>query len=341
MRGYQTSDSITVQKKPSRLLSQLIRSIGNSVRYLSKEGRVCIITYHRILEHRDPLLETEPDVDTFTWQMETLAACFNVLSLPEAINAIKENRVPPRAVCISFDDGYRSCHDLALPIINRLDLHATVFVTTGYLDGGNMWNDRIIEAIRRLPEGPLDLREVGLGLHAISGQEERKAIVHKISDDSKYLPADTRIQVIKKLEKLAGFVQDSHLMLTREMIANLSEQGMEIGGHTITHPILANLNDNDARYEIVENKRVLEKIVGKPITLFAYPNGKVEADFEERHVTMVKEAGYTAAFTTAFGVATSANDFFQIPRSRPWDLTPFIFSMRLLFWLAISFGKKK
>lgn len=340
MRGLQTSDSITVQKRPSRFLSQLIRSIGNSIRYLSKEGRVCVITYHRILEHRDPLLETEPDLETFSWQMETLAACFNVLTLPEAILAIKENRVPPRAVCISFDDGYRSCHDLALPILKRLGLHATVFVTTGYLDGGNMWNDRIIEAIRHLPEGPLDLREVGLGLHPMSGMEERKTIAQKISDDSKYLPADTRNSVIEKLESLAGLTQDSRLMLTREMIVNLSEQGMEIGGHTVTHPILAKLKDSDARFEIVENKRVLEKIIGKTIALFAYPNGKVHADFDERHITMVKDAGYTAAFTTALGVATSANDFFQIPRSRPWDLTPFIFSVRLLFWLAISFGRK-
>ena len=335
------SDPITVQNKPSRFLSRLIRSIGNSARYLSKEGRVCIITYHRILECHDPLLEPEPDVDTFTWQMETLAACFNVLTLPEAIAAIRENRVPPRAVCISFDDGYRSCHDLALPILARLNLPATVFVTTGYLDGGNMWNDRIIEAVRRLPEGPLDLTEVGMGRHVMPRPEGRKEITQKISDDCKYLSACNRIKVIEKLEKITGIDPVTSLMLTREMIVNLAKQGIEIGGHTVTHPILTKLNDQDARFEIEENKRVLEKITGKPLQLFAYPNGKVGSDFDQRHVQMVSDAGYTAAFTTAFGAATKASDLFQIPRSRPWDLTPFIFSMRLLFWLGINFGKKK
>jgi peptidoglycan/xylan/chitin deacetylase (PgdA/CDA1 family) len=339
--SFKASKSITVQRPPKKFLSRLIRSIGNSIRFLSKEGRVCIITYHRILEHHDPLLEPEPDIETFTWQMETLAASFNVLTLPDAIIAIRENKVPPRAVCITFDDGYRSCHDIALPILTRLRLPATVFVTTGFLDEGTMWNDRIIEAVRRLPEGSLDLREVGLGLHMMSGPADRKDIAQKINDASKYLPAKTRIRAIERLEALTENASSSSLMLTREMIANLAKNGIEIGGHTVTHPILTKLSDEDARYEIEENKRVLEDIIGKPIQLFAYPNGKIDADFDQRHVQMVKDAGYSAAFTTAFGTATKTTDFFQIPRSRPWDITPFIFSMRLLFWLGINFEKKK
>jgi peptidoglycan/xylan/chitin deacetylase (PgdA/CDA1 family) len=324
---------MTEQKKPSHFLAKVIRSIGNSIRYVGRGGNVCIITYHRILEHHDPLLEPEPDIGTFTWQMETLASCFNVLPIADAITAIREDRVPPRAVCISFDDGYRSCHDFALPILNRLGLPATVFVTTGFLDGGNMWNDRIIEAIRLLPEGPLDLQDVGLGLHLMSGSEDRKKIAQKINDDSKYLSSDDRLKVIETLEKLTGINSNTSLMLTRDMIANLAKNGIEIGGHTITHPILSKLSDEDARYEIEGNKQVLEEIIGKKIHLFAYPNGKIKSDFDLRHVQMVSNAGYTAAFTTAFGTAAKQSDAFQIPRSRPWDLTPFLFSIRLLFWL--------
>jgi peptidoglycan/xylan/chitin deacetylase (PgdA/CDA1 family) len=329
-----------VQKKPFRFLPHLIKFLGNGLRRLDQEGRICIITYHRVLEHQDPLLDSEPDIKTFTWQMEVLASSFNVLTLSDAIVAIKENKVPPRAICITFDDGYRSCHDLALPILSRLGLPATVFVTTGFLDGGNMWNDRIIEALREAPMGSLDLREIGLGLHRITTSLERKEIAQKINDESKYLPKDKRTKVVETIEKLTGNTQVKNLMLTREMIVNLSNNGIEIGGHTITHPILTTIDNSDALREITDNKHVLEKIIGKPIHLFAYPNGKIGTDFDLRHLKMVKDAGYHAAFSTAFGTAANGCDFFQIPRSRPWDRTPFIFSMRLLFWLGTQFKQK-
>lgn len=272
----------------------------------------------------------------FTWQMETLANCFNVLSLSDAIEAIKKNRIPPRAVCISFDDGYRSCHDLALPILTRLGLPATVFVTSGYLDKGQMWNDRIIEAVRHLPEGIIDLRDVGIGVLTLLNQEDRKIISRQINDYCKYLTGENRIKVIEKLEKITDKNYLLNLMLTPEMVFNLSKNGIEIGGHTITHPILMKVSDEDAQFEIVENKRILEEIIGKPLCLFAYPNGKINVDFDQRHVQMVKAAGYKAAFTTAVGAASQTSDFFQIPRSRPWDITPLFFSIRLLYWLMKS-----
>jgi hypothetical protein len=89
-----------------------------------------------------------------------------------------------------------------------------------------------------------------------------------------------------------------------------------------------------ARAEIVENKQHLETIIGKPIRLFAYPNGKRGKDYDDRHIQMVKDAGYIAAFTTHAGAATKAHDSYQLPRGRPWDTTPFKFGARLLYWLA-------
>lgn len=325
---------MTAHKKISGLTSQFIRSVGDSISLLGKENRICIITYHRILDRYDPLLESEPDVATFTWQMEVLASCFNVLPLHEAITALREGRVPPRAVCISFDDGYRSTHDLALPILKRLGLPATVFVTSGFLDEGSMWNDRIVEAVRRIPEGKLDLQEVEMGVKSLSSLKDRINIANKINDDCKYLSPEGRIKVITTLEKLVAQPPVASLMLTREMVTSLSRNNIEIGGHTVTHPILTKLSDDAARQEILENKRLLEELTGKSLRLFAYPNGKVGMDFDQRHVQMVEAAGYSAAFTTALGAANKRNDFFQLPRGRPWDATPLLFCMRLLSWLA-------
>jgi peptidoglycan/xylan/chitin deacetylase (PgdA/CDA1 family) len=327
---------MTVPKQRFSLASQLIRNIGVSVALLSKQKRLCIITYHRILEHADPLMGAEPDISTFLWQMEALANNFNVLPLHEAIIALQENRLPPRAVCITFDDGYRSTHDLALPILKKFKLPATVFVTTAYLGEGNMWNDRIIEAIRQVPEGAIDLKEIGMGLHVIENMSDRINLVKTVSDDSKYLSTEGRLRVILKLEQLAGLSKIEGLMLTREMLVTLSKEGIEIGGHTISHPILTKLDDELAQHEIVQNKKTLEDIIGKPLRLFAYPNGKIGKDFDERHMDMAQKAGYVAAFSTAVGSATAKTHLFKIPRSRPWDLTPFLFQLRLLSWLAFE-----
>lgn len=313
----------------------LIRASGNLVaRSAPGAGRLCVVNYHRILEHTDPLLESEPDVATFRWQMSVLASCFNVLPLHEAVELLAAGRMPPRAVCITFDDGYRSVHDLALPILKEFGLPATVFVTTGYIGGGNMWNDRIIEAVQNLPAGQLDLSELGLGAYSLASLGDRKQTVGKLTEASKYLPPKARLDLIKRLEVLVGEYLEDGLMLTPEMVVNLDRAGIEIGAHTISHPILTSLEDDSSRMEIEGGKKELEAIIGKPVRLFAYPNGKVGKDFDQRHTRMAQEAGFTAAFTTSVGAVTAAQDRFQLPRSRPWDKTPFLFALRLVRWLA-------
>lgn len=318
-----------------RFTSRVIRKIGDRIARSSKRGgRVCILNYHRVLQSADPLLESEPDIQTFHWQMELLSDCFNVIPLPEAVERLASDCIPPRAVCISFDDGYRSVHDFALPILKKFNLPATVFVTSGYVDGGVMWNDQIISAIQLLSSRQLDLRELGLGLHSLESTSDRQAAMNNITNKSKYLPPAARDDLSKKLRSLTADCPAHSLMLDRKMIANLVDQGIEIGAHTITHPILTRLDDETARREIADCKEHLESITGCRARLFAYPNGKFGVDFDHRHARMAQEAGFMAAFTTSIGAATCSHDRFQLPRSRPWDETPMRFALRLLRWLA-------
>jgi peptidoglycan/xylan/chitin deacetylase (PgdA/CDA1 family) len=331
----------TIQKPTMTGINQLeglgpylVRSLGDFVASRHKgEGRVCIINYHRILASADALFESEPTVATFRWQMELLARNFNVLSLDSMVEALSAGRVPPRAICITFDDGYRSVHDLALPILRALNLPATVFVTTGTLDGGTMWNDTISEAVRCHQGTELDLRAIGLGRFPLATVELRRNAVQRLLDHTKYLTPEGRLVITGAMGRLCG-VPAPDLMLTRKMIRTLAENQVDIGGHTITHPILARAPDALACHEIREGKRQLEDIIGRQVRYFAYPNGKPGIDFTPRHVQMVKDAGYAAAFTTVMGPATSRHDRFHLPRSRPWDTSRFLFASRLLAWLA-------
>lgn len=324
-------------KRHNWLSAALLRAAGSTIGHLAGQASLAVVNYHRVLAQPDPLLETEPDVAAFHWQMALLADCFHVMPLHEALRALDEGRLPPRTVCITFDDGYRSVHDLALPILRKFGLPATVFVTSGFVgaDAGNMWNDRIIHAVQSLPQGSLDLSGLGLESYSLDSLEARKQTALRLTEAGKYLPPMERDRLVERLDRMSGMHHDA-LMLTPDMLTALQRSGVEIGAHTISHPILTSLDDDSARAEIVNGKRQLEALVGKPVRLFAYPNGKVGQDYDARHVEMVRQAGFFAAFTTAVGAITRDQDRFQLPRSRPWDRTPLRFGLRLLSWMALG-----
>ncbi|MGJ7915217.1 polysaccharide deacetylase family protein [Massilia sp. LXY-6] len=326
---------MNVYRSQPSLTMRLIRGIGNGIAVPRRgAGRLCILNYHRILSAPDPILEEEPALATFRWQMQLLADGFNVLSLQEALAALASGKLPPRAVCITFDDGYRSVHDLALPVLREFRLPATVFVTTGYIGSGTMWNERIIDSVRRLPNGPLDLGRLGLPSITLANRDQRRRLLHDVTQRVKYLPPDERLALTAELEELAGGHATENLMLTPDMIRALAAGGVEIGAHTVSHPILSKLDDATARFEIEQCKHDLEAITGTTVRYFAYPNGKPGLDFDQRHAAMAKAAGYEAACSTAAGAASGRDDLFQLPRSSPWDATPMLYAMRLLRWLA-------
>jgi len=319
----------------SRMTERLIRTIGDAIALAGRGNRLCVVNYHRILAGPDPMLESEPDVATFRWQMALLARCFNVLPLSAALEALDAGRLPPRAIAITFDDGYRSVHDLALPVLQEFGLPATVFVTSGHIGERDMWNDCIIEAVQHLPAGQLDLRHLGLGSYSLHTLEARKATLANLTEASKYLPPPARLALVDTLGAMVGEGAGAHgLMLTTDMILALDRHGIDIGAHTVSHPILTSLDDLEARHEIVAGKEALEAVLGKPVALFAYPNGKSDKDFDQRHAAMAREAGFVAAFTTEPGAITRTSDRYALARSRPWDQTPLMFGLRLLRWLA-------
>lgn len=320
-----------------RLGAAALRTAGSAIALLSGRRSLAVVNYHRVLAHPDPLLESEPDLADFRWQMALLADCFNVMPLYDALRALDAGCLPPRTVCITFDDGYRSVHDLALPILREFKLPATVFVTSGYVgdDAGNMWNDRIIHAVQTLPAGTLDLSDLGLECYSLASMAARRQAAARLTEAGKYMPPQAREALVQRLDQISGLKNDA-LMLTPAMLVALDNNGVEIGAHTVSHPILTSLDDDSARYEITAGKTQLENLIGKPVRLFAYPNGKVGKDFDARHVDMVRQAGFSAAFTTAVGAITGDQDRFQLPRSRPWDRIPFRFGLRLLSWMALS-----
>lgn len=294
-------------------------------------ARGCLSTliYHRVLPEPDELHPGEVDAQSFDWQMLLLAQHCNVLSLEEAVQRLLTDSLPPRAVCITFDDGYADNAIVALPILLRYGLTATFFISTGYLDGGRMWNDTIIEAVRRAPNGDLNLAEEGFGVLSLSNPKERISAFQRLIDEIKYRPADERTETTTAIANRVSVALPDNLMMSRGQVRELYASGMAIGAHTVSHPILANSSAQVARDEIDSGRMELQEIIGAPVKLFAYPNGKPGRDYLPEHVDIVKKLGFSAAVSTTWGVATSTTDRWQIPRFTPWDRSPVKFMARL------------
>ena len=292
--------------------------------------RLSILIFHRVLSDPDPLQPGIIDVRGFARRMRWLKRFFRILPLAEAVERLQTGALPQRAACLTFDDGYADNAENALPILNRLGIPATFFVATGYLDGGRMWNDTVIEAIRRWESPWLPLPGLDMDSIPVRTVEERRLAIPKVLGLIKYLPPEHRQQIC---EEMASGVPGSlpKPMMGSEQVGELAASGMDIGAHTRSHPILTRIPLTQARSEIEGSRKDLEAITGRSVTCFAYPNGKPGDDYAREHVNLVAELGFSAAVSTARGAAGKASHPLELPRFTPWDRTSARFMARLLY----------
>ena len=297
-------------------------------------GRLSVLIFHRVLPRPDPVFPDVPDTVDFERQMRWAASMFNVLPLSAAIERLYAGTLPSRALAVTFDDGYADNEELAAPILERLGMSATFFVATGFLGGGCMWNDQVIEAIRGCEAGELDLTSFGLSRFSLASIEARRAAISNTLKGIKHFEPARRQAVTDAIVALAGAKPSPPLMMQPGQVRSLRTQGMEVGAHTVTHPILTRLDPAAAFAEMRDSKEELERILGAPVNLFAYPNGVPGQDYAVEHARMARECGFGGAVSTAWGAASANSDRFQLPRFTPWDRTRFRYGARLLANLA-------
>ncbi len=280
--------------------------------------RLVILTYHRVVAD-DPLKDPdEIDEQQFRMHVATLSRFFNVLKLSDAISGLRNGGLPSRAVAITFDDGYKDNVTAALPILEHYGVPATFFIATGFLDGGIMWNDTVIESVKRFEGDRIDLDELDLGSYPAREPGERIAAYRQIVGKLRYESQERRDVLCKAIAERLEVRLPTDLMMSSDDLPTLRAAGMEVGAHTRSHPILAVVSEEDARREIVDSKRDVEQIVGTEVSAFAYPNGRPGQDYKDCHVDMVRDAGFELAVSTAAGCVSAEADVFQLGRVSVW-----------------------
>jgi peptidoglycan/xylan/chitin deacetylase (PgdA/CDA1 family) len=299
-----------------------------------RRGRLLTFFFHRVLATPDPMMPGEPDARRFDRMLAWIGEQFRVLPPLAACEQLSAGRLPARAAIISFDDGYRDNHDVALPILKRHGMPAAFFIATGYLGDGVQFNDRLVEAFRELHADAFDAQGLGLGTLPTATPEAKLRALERVREAIKYLEPAARSEAVERVEKACGAAaavqRRPRIMMTPEEVKALAANGMEIGGHTVTHPILRSVDDATAAAEIRSGREALASVLDRPPTLFAYPNGRPGRDFDRRHAEMAREAGFAYAFSTERGVATAATDPMMLPRFMPWDTERWRFELQAL-----------
>lgn len=293
--------------------------------------RLSIIALHSIRREPDPLFPGELDAAAFEDLVMHLARCYRVMRLGDAVDALRKGILPPRALSITFDDGYADNAAIALPILRRHHLPATFFVATGFLDGGLMWNDAVIECVRRCELPVVDLVSFGLGELALDTPAQRRDVIEALLPRVKYQTLDEREALLARLHTACGApTLPRTLMMSSAQVSELAAAGMEIGAHTVRHPILACETLEAVEREIADSRERLRGLSDQPVDSFAFPNGQPGKDYRPEHVQLLRSLGFRCAVSTRRGIAARDDDPLQLPRFTPWDRAPLRWSMRLL-----------
>jgi len=288
-----------------------------------------VLIFHRVLKALDPMSPDEPTAVWFARLLKMLAANFEMISLTEALQRAQAGSLRGRTLSVTFDDGYADNYAVALPILEELGVPATFFVASGFIDGGRMWNDSIIETFRRLEPGACEVDMQGPSSFNLADWASRRKAAAATISAWKHLPPDERQA---RVDDFAGRVPElpTDLMMTKQQLRRLADSpSASVGGHTRNHPILASVPDAEAMSEIEGGKRDLEDWIQTEVSHFAYPNGRFGADYQTRHAALVEQAGFRAAVATDWGTLGTDSDSYAIPRFTPWqkDLSRFSFDL--------------
>ena len=343
---------------PAGVAAQTVRRRSSG----GTDARAVILLYHRIAEVTSDPWTLAVTPAHFAEHLQVLKERLAVLSLSHLSEALRDGTLSDRSVVVTFDDGYADNLHVAKPLLERYNVPATVFVTTGALaDARGFWwddLDRLLLQTGSLPR-TLHLTIAGEGRRWELGDEAeyhedtrrlhrywrawgspdptvRHRLFREIYEQLYPLHVDERRRVIDELLAWGGpmVAAPDRLSLTPDEVARLGRGGLvEVGAHTVTHSLMVVASTTHQRWEIEHSKRELERIVGHPVVSFAYPFGK-RGDYGDETVALVRSAGFESACSNFSGIVSRGVDVLQLPRMFMGDWNGEELGGRLTAWFG-------
>jgi len=287
------------------------------LRFWHYRRHAVVLTYHSVVPSRLSFATNEHlPVEQFRQQMAYLKKHFRCVTVDTLLCEANAQRLPPRTVAITFDDGFANTLHCALPILAQYDIPVTVFLIAGRLgESSPPWPEQLIGMLSDTQIASIELPGISI---AISTPSEKMSAFRAITRRYKHFSnakIEAELDVISQITGVGRDVRRDDLrLLTWPEARELAEHPLvTIGSHTLLHPRLEQAPDETAHREIVESKTLLERELGA-VPYFAYPFGGRTTDYSDRHCRMVAEAGYDAAFSAMMGTIEQLETPFDIPR---------------------------
>ncbi len=280
------------------------------VRKLVPMPTLGIVTYHHIDDH-EPGYPFDPNVADatraqFRRQMKLLARHGTPITVADLLRALEGGSLPKNPVMVTFDDGYRSCHDVALPILREVGVPATFFVATSFITHRRLyWWERIALLITRARRPSGDIRyprplEIDIRDPKLRTRLDGLVKTEKSLDVERFLEElATALGVEWNPEIEARHAGE--MIMTWDEVRALAKAGMDVESHTRSHRVLQTLAQAELEDELAGSRKELEAQLGRPVRVIAYPVGRRIAN-DDRIRRALAAAGYRAGMSNKTGV---------------------------------------
>jgi len=273
-----------------------------------KSGGLCILVLHKVNNDPDPLPLTL-SIALFREMLGEITRNHEVVRLSDMTEPAQLS-ADELKFAITFDDGYRDNYESAYPILKEFGIPATIYLSVDHMEGKlRFWYERLIQMIQNASVDSLVAMELGLGELPLGSEENRKVALFRLNQALKELSRVSRDEILDLLEQRLAPMQagEGSAMLSWDMVREMSDHGIDIGAHTMTHPILSRERKEVIAYEVAESKRYIESKIDKTVTSFTYPNGGLD-DFNNYVIEQIRQSGYRHATTTIPGVNDKHTD---------------------------------
>jgi len=294
------------------------------LRLAGKSG-VAILTYHSVQEEPQRYASwLGPNVhsaEIFRRQMECVARRYTPVALDDVLSFLRgERNLPARAVAVTFDDGYADNFEIALPILSRVGVRATFYLTVDCVANRKLpWFVRLRHAFgvttRKSWEEPDGT------LWPLQDAAQRESAFQAACDRCARLTGTSQEDLVRSAEREleAEAAKPPALMMTWDQARGLVRGGHTVGSHGMTHPNLAYVSESELNTELAESKRKLEQELAAPVVHFAYPGPALKPIWSERSLVLSRQIGYQTAAISTGGLVRRQNDPLCLPRIGPGD----------------------